>query len=181
MTNLFEIDQQLFRAIHLGWHSSFLDYVFLVLSYIGLGQVQVALALLSRIWTKQFVWPLVCSVLITGLGFAQLLKALIPRDRPSLLWDAHPQEGFRYSSFPSGHTTTAFAVSVTILLFARTQRERTFAWICVVVSVGVAISRIYRGVHWPSDVFAGACAGTLGASILYALWPAPKVEPIAAA
>ncbi len=171
MASLYETDLAIFRAIHLGIQSSFSDGVFLALSYLGLGQVQAIITLAVGFKIKRLVWPLLISIGVTGLGLAQLLKALIPRERPSMMAWVHPAEGHRFSSFPSGHTTTSFAVAMTLLLFAESKEQKLAGYICLALAVGIGVSRIYRGVHWPTDVFAGACAGTLVSCLLYALWP----------
>ena len=64
-------------------------------------------------------------------------------------------------SFPSGHTTSAFEVAVALCLCLISDKKGKFAWIPVAVALGTACSRIYLMVHYPTDVIAGACAGTV--------------------
>ena len=158
------------RLIHIGWHSPVADIFFLVLTYLGLGQVQagIGLSLLLTKKTKPFAWPIVLTTVLTGVLLAQLLKALAPRQRPSNLEWVVAQEPHKLSSFPSGHTTTAFACATTAYLLAR-RLYPDHSWKFLfgyVLAAGVGLSRIYRGVHWPTDVMAGACAGILGAIVL---------------
>lgn len=158
------------RSIHIGWHSPGADVFFLVLTYLGLGQVQAGIGLLLLLSkkTKAFAWPIVLTTVLTGTLLAQLLKALLPRQRPSNLDWVVAQEPHKLSSFPSGHTTTAFACATTAYLLAR-RLHPDHAWKFLAgygVAAGVGLSRIYRGVHWPTDVLAGACAGILGAIVL---------------
>lgn len=62
------------------------------------------------------------------------------------------------SSFPSGHTTSSFAIAVTIAMLW--PGNRRFAGVLLIsVATLIGISRIYRGVHWPTDVIAGAALG----------------------
>lgn len=158
------------RSIHLGWHSPIADTFFLILTYLGLGQVQagIGLLLLASKKTKPFAWPIVATTVLTGTLLAQLLKTLLPRQRPSNLEWVVAQEPHKLSSFPSGHTTTAFACATTTYLLARRlYPEHSWKFLFgYFIAGGVGLSRIYRGVHWPTDVLAGACAGIAGAIVL---------------
>lgn len=89
-----------------------------------------------------------------------IIKRLIARPRPfitvpGLVTLVSPPASY---SFPSGHTASAFAAVVT-LFFTR----RKFLGIGLVVAFFMGISRIYAGVHYPSDVIVGALVGTLTA------------------
>jgi len=186
--SLWQFDLATFRAINLGWRSPFADVFFLVFSYLGLGQVQVGLALLwpllatappdetaagwrrwwGRVRRREFhVLALILSVLVSGTLIAQLFKRVIKRERPSQLEWAVAQEEWRISSFPSGHTITAFAVAFYIAMVTWKTPRWYAGPIAVTLAIFVGLSRIYRGVHWPTDVFAGACGGLVTACILY--------------
>ena len=96
-----------------------------------------------------------------------LVKQLIGRARPVLFerdgWLAFDPFNFDYAnaSFPSGHATTAGAVTmVAMLIFPR------FRWPILAFGLLVAISRIVVGAHYPSDTIAGLA---LGAGMAYAL------------
>ncbi len=167
-----QFDLAVFRAIHTGWHSPVADVVFLVLSWLGLGVLQAVLAFVFLCWrqTRAYVAPIVISVLVSGLLVAQVLKALIPRQRPSNLNFSLPQENWLYNSFPSGHTTTSFACATMIVLLVPKQDRRWVGPLSFVLATGVGISRIYRGVHWPTDVIGGICAGISSAIFVHLLW-----------
>ncbi len=97
------------------------------------------------------------------------LKLGIDRPRPELV----PHYMAATSpSFPSGHSTAAAAIYLTLgALLARFQTRRRlrafFVGLAVTITVLVGLSRIYLGVHWPSDVVAG---WTLGGGWAVACW-----------
>ena len=181
MQSLAGWDLSIFRQIHLGWHSSWADVLFWVLATSGQAEFQFGLALILLFWKKQraYVWPLILTVALTGTILAQGMKAIFPRFRPSNLVWALPQEAWKESSFPSGHTTTAFAVATTASLIAYRRKQWWVIPVSFLWAIGVGLSRIYRGVHWPTDVLGGICAGVLGGCLLdiaVQKWMTPKDE-----
>ncbi len=165
---LYRFDMDWFRAIHVGWHSPILDPIFLVFSYLGLGEVEGIFAILLIFFprTRRFGIPLLITVLTTIIS-SQLPKHLIPRDRPSVLGFSHPQEAWMAHSFPSGHTTCSFAFAFMLLFLVMGTRRAWVGYVGLVVALLIGISRIYRGVHWPSDVIAGIFFGCATAAIVY--------------
>jgi len=113
---------------------------------------------------------LLCAILLAWAS-KDLAKALYDRARPDVL--AH--EVFVHSaSFPSGHTTLATALYMSLAVLASRHglagRGKTLAYGgAVVLSALVGFSRVYLGVHWPSDVLAGWGLGTLWATIVWML------------
>lgn len=109
-----------------------------------------------------------------GFVLSTLLKQLFSRPRPDLV----PHESFVYTaSFPSGHSMMAAVTYLTLgALLARVQpRRQVKAYLLVLaalVTLLVGISRVYLGVHWPTDVLAGWAAGAIWAllSWLVARW-----------
>lgn len=126
------------------------------------------LLLSRRVRTAGFV----LAATIGGMSLAGLLKLAYARPRPDLV--PHLVE-VTSSSFPSGHATDSALVYLTLAaLLARTVPERALR----IYTIGVAIlltlligsSRVYLGVHWPSDVVAGwtlGAAWALASSLLY--------------
>lgn len=116
-------------------------------------------------------------VLVAVAGGALLsmaLKAGFDRPRPDLV--AHGMQTYQ-ASFPSGHSMMSAVVYLTLgALLARlvnSRRRRVYIMsVAAVLVVTVGVSRVYLGVHWPSDVVAGWAAGMAwsAACWLAALW-----------
>jgi membrane-associated phospholipid phosphatase len=64
---------------------------------------------------------------------------------------------WNYTSFPSGHSTFAFATATT---FSSMSKKKMVPIIAYSIASGVALSRIHDQKHWASDVLAGAAIGT---------------------
>ncbi|MGZ2504587.1 phosphatase PAP2 family protein [Rhizobium leguminosarum] len=113
-------------------------------------------------------WPIaifVFSSVLTGWLTSTLLKILVARPRPDIV--PHLVE-VSDLSFPSGHAMVSAVTYLTLgALLARTQRypsTRIFVMgTGVFLAVIIGLSRIYLGVHYPTDVLAGWCAGALWA------------------
>lgn len=90
------------------------------------------------------------------------LKAMYDRPRPALFEWRTPMAG--HSSFPSGHSTTAVAVFASLAYLivrlepTRSMRRMTLAIAAIVITL-IGASRLYLGVHYPSDVIAGFMVG----------------------
>ena len=108
------------------------------------------------------------AFLFVGVGLpglvSNLIKRAIGRGRPHLL-DQVGQLNFQnifndwtYQSFPSGHTTTAFALAFVIGFLSR-----RWLWPMLAVAAVVGVSRVAVGAHYPTDVLGGLVVGTLGA------------------
>lgn len=182
---LARFDLEAFRQIHIGWNSPFFDVLFLVASYCGLGQMPAILVILFALDKRRraYAVPLAAASLVVALGLVAVVKGAVERDRPSYLAFAHPQEDFWAGSFPSGHTTVGFTVATMLWLLTRGTTDRWMGWIAWPMAVLIGISRVYRGVHWPTDVLAGACLGMLGSCFIWYIWsrvtPRPDPEPAA--
>lgn len=105
----------------------------------------------------------------SGELVSTVLKVFYQRPRPDLV--PHGMEVFT-ASFPSGHATmSAIAYLTLATLIARVERNRRAKALVLALGVGltllVGLSRIYLGVHWPSDVLAGWCIGAAWASLCW--------------
>ena len=101
------------------------------------------------------------SLLISGI-YTQALKVIVARSRPYLDDGAYTYNWFEtdnmYFSFPSGHTTAVFSMATVFAL--RYDRWWSYA-IGYPLALGTSIARSYKDQHWLSDIFLGACIGTL--------------------
>jgi undecaprenyl-diphosphatase len=101
------------------------------------------------------------GAVLAAWGSSQVTKALYSRPRPDLV----PHEAYVYSaSFPSGHSTMSTACFLTLAMLVSSlepqRRSKALAYgLAGMVVVGVGFSRVYLGVHWPTDVLAGWCLG----------------------
>lgn len=98
----------------------------------------------------------IASILLTW-GVTQPFKLLVAQPRPFAVGAAQligkAPEGF---SFPSQHASFTFTVATTVLLY-----RRLLGWLALAAAALVAYSRVYLGVHYWSDVIAGAILGAL--------------------
>ena len=135
-----------------------------VVTRLGSTVVVVALAVLvgvaeyRRVPNRAVPWFLALVVIGQNV-VTNAVKVLVDRARPHV----HPLAGFSGASFPSGHTAAAAAsFAAFALLFARRRSLRTqsvLAGCAGAITTVVAASRALLGVHWLTDVVAGAALG----------------------
>lgn len=108
-----------------------------------------------------------------GMLISTLLKELFSRPRPDI---EHAARVFT-ASFPSGHATLSAVTFLTLgALLTRVTSDRKsklyFMGAAVVLTLMVGLSRLYLGVHYPSDILAGWCIGSAWATLCWggALW-----------
>lgn len=138
------------------------------------GFVTLASATYLLLLGKHRVAVFVLSAIGSGVVVGSLLKAGFGRPRPDLVEHA---TAIYTSSFPSGHSMTAGIVYLTlaaVLIRVQTRRRLKLYLLAlaVLVTLSVGVSRVYLGVHWPSDVLAGWAAGAAWAIFWWclALW-----------
>jgi undecaprenyl-diphosphatase len=131
------------------------------------GPLLVALGLCSDVWRRRLPLAFLAALAATGLAsvLAHGLKEIFGRERPP---EVDPGLGSLVpipgnSSFPSGHSATAFAAATAVAVLC--PRLRPFA---LAIAAAVALSRVYLRVHFPLDVVVGALIGG-GVGLLCAL------------
>ncbi|MEW1584217.1 phosphatase PAP2 family protein [Micromonospora vinacea] len=136
--------------------------------------VTVLVALALRLWLKRWREPLFLCAAVTAQALVFLLTTMaIDRRRPAV---EHMDVSPPTSSFPSGHTSAAVAlyvgIAVLLALRARSTGAKVAWWtLLLMVPLGVAMTRMYRGMHHPSDVVAsfvngGTCVAIMARAVL---------------
>lgn len=133
--------------------------------------VLITVSVIGFLWLERKPRTIVFLVLavLGGLVLSLLLKELFDRPRPEFL--PHGQSVYT-QSFPSGHSMNAAVVYLTLAsILARAQRAAAIKLyvvaMSILVTVLVGLSRLYLGVHWPTDVLAGWTAGGAWATGCY--------------
>ncbi|PZF71631.1 phosphatase PAP2 family protein [Taibaiella soli] len=166
MVNLYDYDLTLLRLIH---HSRItaLDMPLYWLSFVNtFVSIGILLFLLFLSFKRRAILPLFLKILTVFLISALmvwLIKNIMFRQRPFITYtDIQKLSEAGSASFPSGHTTEAFAMAFAISFLSGRW------WLVLLVytwALLVAYSRIALGVHYPSDVLGGMVLGTFIAFI----------------
>jgi undecaprenyl-diphosphatase len=156
------IDTQILQAIRLV-HTPLLDQVMLGVTVLGQPSVLVIMSLSLGVWLlTQGRRSQATTLAIAALGAVCLnywLKHLFARDRPAL-WDRIVD--VRYYSFPSGHAMVSMVMYGLIGYLLASSFSHWRGWILSLTTLlilTIGLSRLYLGVHWPTDVAAGYAAG----------------------
>ena len=167
MNYLMGLNASLFHLINGVWTSSLLDTQMPAVSRAGnLGVIWlVLLGTVAAFGEKTGRRIALAGLVALAIGFASstLLKELTMRPRPFVTLDevrllvSAPHS----YAFPSGHATSAFAAAASVVLAARRLLGRVplWSWAMLPLAAAIAYSRIYVGVHWPTDVAAGVVLG----------------------
>ena len=156
------------------YHPFSLNVFFINYTFFGDGIFACCLILALYFYFKQRrqAATLLFSFLLSGL-VTQFLKNYFNSPRPKLYFEAgqylHFVDGVTlasHTSFPSGHTTTAFAI-VTVMVLSGCKRNRQVQLLLAAAMVGY--SRIYLAQHFLLDIIAGAIIGTSSAVISFYL------------
>jgi membrane-associated phospholipid phosphatase len=143
-------------------------------SFVGSAQTLAAAALTAAAWLVVRRRALDAALVVVALAGAEVINAVLKnafeRPRPSLSEPLATASGF---SFPSGHamaSTALYATLALVLTRGRSMRTRLTAMGTVAALVGaIGLSRVYLGVHFPTDVAAGWSAGLAWAAAGVAL------------
>ncbi|MGN6664346.1 MAG: phosphatase PAP2 family protein [Solirubrobacterales bacterium] len=145
-----------------------------VLFYVNVSEAlfiaTLAVIFLAATGARHLAWrrAAVAAVLSAGLALAigKVISELVDRARPFVadpsgvhLFSAHAAD----PSFPSDHATAAFAIATAIFL-----RHRRWGVVALIAAAVLSIGRVAIGVHFPSDVLAGAALGAAAALVLWA-------------
>ena len=163
------LDEALFRALNQAGSNLGLDAFMVGLTVLGMTYILVFAGPVLW-WRKhrELGFDVIVLIIISDL-VAEGLKLVIMRERPfSVLDDVHTLSWGPFTtastfSMPSGHASRMFAMA-TLVAFG------TKRWVgasALILAALVGLSRIYLGLHWPSDVLLGALLGILLAIVMY--------------
>jgi undecaprenyl-diphosphatase len=157
----------------LGWERSLLlefhrpvpralDHVMLLLPWLGtnLTLMPILIAVAFWLWRRRGRLDLAVQLVVVQVGSLLLnafLKDLFDRPRPAL-WPMRGQ--YQWAAFPSGHAIVGISVMFTVAILL--HRERGWRWPFGAATLLLAVnlfSRLYLGVHWPTDVLGGVVIG----------------------
>jgi len=158
-----QFDTYLFHIINLGLGRPSLDALFTFITIFGIGAASAGIGLVivlvgfirMNVILRMAGYAGIIAVIFAGI-LSQMAKHLWDRPRPVMVlhdarWVGQP---LFVHSFPSGHTTTAFAFATAIgVLYPKTRLPLYF------LAALVGLSRIYLGAHFPVDVLGGAALG----------------------
>jgi membrane-associated phospholipid phosphatase len=161
-------------TIHLPWDQLTVPWMAFASDtgdWIGQGWRLTTVSLLLLVGAWAFEKPTVKIVAIQSLiahGIAALLanglKHLIGRPRPKFVhsgdWQMTLSWASGMDSFPSGHSTASFAIATVLA-----KQFPLFGPLCIAIALFVALSRVLRGSHFPTDVLGGAVIGILSGFI----------------
>jgi len=166
-------DEELFLAVNTGWASPLLDGLMSLASVIGESTMLIPAGLLAILLSSsgekaKLATVFILTVALAG-GVLHLTKQTFPRDRPLKHFEREvkenagavraPHHKLYHRSFPSGHSQAAFTVAAFFALWYRRHRLALYSGAAV-----IALSRVYLGVHFPSDIIVGGLWG------IFAVW-----------
>ncbi len=159
---VFSIDEKILMFIQEHLRCSFLDKVFPAFTHLGdAGIFWIVLTLVLLCFKKTrragvcSMLALVASVVLNNV----ILKPLVNRTRPYELIDGLILIGKKADdgSFPSGHAAASIAAAVALMGYLKKRYSIPLLGVALLIS----FSRLYIGIHYPTDVFAGMAIGIL--------------------
>lgn len=167
-------DQAVTTAIHGLYESAggFFTPFFEFISLLGKGGIFLiilSIALMFSTRTRRYGTAMLISVAVGALFTNLFIKIVVARPRPYAdengffypMWLALGQHMESDMSFPSGHSTAAFATMTAVFIVG----DKRYSWAALIFAFLMGVSRIYLVVHYPSDVIGGLIVGVIAAVI----------------
>jgi undecaprenyl-diphosphatase len=161
LNHVYDLECRIFRSINGHFDHKFLNLYFRYITHIGGATFSILTVLFFILLFPQDLRMTAvasaCSLTISHIPVA-VMKRLYPRQRPYLALSETKvlPNPLKDHSFPSGHTTAVFSIVVPFLL-----AFPHLSFLLIPLAISVALSRIYLGLHYPSDVLAGCLLGTV--------------------
>ncbi len=175
---LYSIDVAIFRWVNQGWSNPIFDKFFsFITDYHNFLPLIIPFILYSLIWGgakgRWLVLSLVLGILIADQGSGTFLKSWVERLRPCNTLDGvlTPVGKSEAYSFPSSHASNMGAS-----MYLLSMAFRPWTPLFLVIAFLVGLSRIYLGLHYPSDVLTGYAFGIL---VGYCVWLAVEKMKVA--
>lgn len=176
------IDQTIFNLIHglagKWWPLDWLGIFFA--QYLGYLIVLVAIFIFikEKNWRQRIYFFALASlsvILARGL-ITEIIRFFYYRPRPFLALQIKPLADHDVtSSFPSGHAAAFFALVLVIFYFLKQAQDKSkWGWRSLILALLIGVARIFVGIHWPSDILAGALIGLVSAFLVKKILPPPE-------
>lgn len=162
-----KIDIDILKFINKKCRCKLLDKIMPYITFLGSASfcmIFVIASIISKNKGIRNLGVLASLSIITSGGITHVLKRLKSRIRPYIKIPSlyAKKIGVDEYSFPSGHTTAAFSIGMSVALCFS-----SLAFIALIIASLVGFSRVYLGVHYPTDVGAGVVVGSLSSVIMY--------------
>lgn len=149
------------------------DLLFPYITYLGDGVFFVLICLIALVYNRRIGGMALASFALSSLASLFLKMVVFPHSPRPLLYFEHSTyqyhiikglEIYSYNSFPSGHTTTAFAL-FSLLAFLDERKSRSLFFLLLAFLTGY--SRVYLFQHFVEDAYAGSLVGSISSIIVY--------------
>lgn len=177
-------ERTLMDRVHAATLPATADWAMVLAPWLGTNWTTLPIAVALVVWLGGIRgrWDLAIPIAVIQAGsntLNALLKHIAWRERPEL-WEKRGQ--FAWPSYPSGHAIAT--MSVLLFLTILVVRERGHRWAAVVVApiaLLVLYSRVYLGVHWPTDVIGGVLVGLVWLATILLACPGRQSSAVRAA